>query len=272
MKATCVVRIGSFTNFSLLLLALLVANPTSTFSQDQAFPFPTKAGVIGVKDPTALAEVVAFTRAAGAANWMNLQGTGTLSYQDGEAHDASLYLLGSEYSRLDIEIGSGTRSVRLNACAGSFQDESEERSFLLPMTSRAGIVAYPKVWTDAVNSNLVSLYDRGLYTGTGQALRRITIEYQLTPGAYRPGDPTVATDLYFDPSTHALLFSVDSVQFAGSAGQPFLQVMAYGGYQAFNGLLIPTSLQQTLNGQPQWALQLNQVTINTNLSPSTFSF
>ena len=269
--ATCVVRIGSFSTFS-LLLALLVVNPASTFSQGQPFPVPTSAGVIGVKDPTALAEVLAFTRATGAANWRSLQGTGTLSYQDGETHDASLYLFGSEYSRLDVEMGSGTRSVRLNASAGSFKNESEERNFLLPTTSRVGLVAFPKVWTDVVNSSLVSLYDHGVYTGAGQALRRITIEYQVTLSSYSPGDPTVATDLYFDPSTHALLFSVDSVRFASSAGQSFLQVMSYGGYHAFNGVVVPTSLTQTLNGQPQWALQLSQVTVNSNLSLSTFSF
>jgi hypothetical protein len=265
-------RIRSVTRISFLLLALLAVTPASTFAQDQAFPLPATTGVLGVKDATALAELVAFTRAAGAYGWRDLQGTGTLSYQDGETHNASLYLLGPQYSRLDIEMESGLRSVRLNTSAGAFQNEFGEHSSLLPVTSRAGIVAFPKVWTDALDSHFVSLYDRGLYTGTGQALHRITIEYQLTPGGYNRGDPTVATDLYFDPSTHALLFSVDSVQFANSADQPFLQVMAYGVYQAFNGFLVPTSLVQTLNGQPQWALQLNQVTINTNLSLSTFSF
>jgi len=254
------------------LLMLFGVSWTPALSQTQGFPIPPVTGSLGAKDANALAEVQSFVQVTGAVGWQDLVGTGTLSYQDGEVHAASIYLQGSARSRLDIDMGSGSRSVRLNASSGAFEDESGNLSSLLPATSRAGIVAFPRLWIDASSSPLVSLSDQGLYTGTGQSLHRITVEYQLNPGTYSAGDPTVATDLYFDPSTHLLLFSVDSVQFVNAQGQSFLQTMQYGAYQSFNGVSIPTSLTQTLNDQPQWAMQVTQLTLNSHPTPDTFSF
>lgn len=253
-------------------LILLCMNSTPVFSQTQGFPTPMANGSLGAKDPNALAEVESFIQVTGGSAWQDLVGTGTLSYQDGQSHPATLYLQGSGSSRLDIDMGSGSRSVRLIASAGTFQDESAGQHPLLPNTSRIGIVAFPRVWTDAATSPLVSLFDHGLYAGTGQPLHRVTVEYQLNPGSYAVGDPTVATDLYFDPNTHLLLFSVDSVRFANAQQQVFLQSIAYGAYQTVNGVSVPTSLIQTLNDQPQWALQLSQITLNSHPTPDTFSF
>jgi hypothetical protein len=152
----------------------------SSESSEQAinFPIPVATGTIGTKAPGAVSEVAAHIRAVSAAGWQDLEGTGTLTFPEGDTHSASLYLQGSEYTRFDIELNSGTRSLRLHNYSGKFQDESGNSGSLPPMTSATGVVAFPRVWAGAATSQHVSLFDHGLYTGTGQSLHRITIEYQ----------------------------------------------------------------------------------------------
>jgi hypothetical protein len=257
---------------ALLALSCVINMPTLARGQSQSFPPPKASGILGQRDAGALAEITSHLHVVGAIAWNDLEATGTLSYQDGDTHPVSLYLQGSGYSRLDIDMGSGTRSVRLDGSSGTFQDESGNQSYLPPATARAGILAFPRVWAEARTSPLVSLIDLGTYTVSGQSLHRISMEYRRDPGGLKAGDPTVATDLYFDPGTHLLVFSVDSVQFAGIQRHSFLQVIAYAGYQSFNGVLVPTELQQTLDDQPQWAVRLSQINLNTNLPSKTFSF
>lgn len=263
---------------TLLLVAVLaqcllaLATPLPALAQDISFPPPPVTGVLGNKDASALDEINAHTQAVSAAGWQDLEGTGTITFGAGDAHSASLYLLQSTYSRLDIVMDSGTRSLRLASSLGSFQDERDNQGTLLPATSGAGIVAFPRLWFDAVTSPLTSVYDQGSYIGTGQPLHRITLEYPLFPSNSASGGPTVATDLYFDPTTHLLIYSVDALSFSGALNQTFSRITSYGGYQAFNGILVPSTIGQFLNGQLEWMLQLSQVTTNTNPSVSTFSF
>lgn len=246
--------------------------PAFIRGQTPTFPSPVASGVLGVKDPSALIEIAAHLQAVSAAAWQDLEGTGTLTYQSGDAHDATLFLSGTRYSRLDVVMGSGTRSLRLIDSYGNFRDEKGTQGVLLPKTAKVGIVVLPEVWLRSATSPQVSIRDRGAYVANGLSLHRITLEYQVYPGQFTSGDPTVATDLYFDSATHLIQFSVDSLLFANSAGQSFLRVTSYGSYQRFSGILFPTALQQTLNGQLQWTLQLNAITVNTNPAESTFSF
>ena len=212
------------------MLCLLLLMPLSVLGQEQSFPLPSTTGVIGKKDPGALAEIKAHLLAAEASGWQALQATGTLTYPEGDAHEAMLYLTGARHSRLDIKMGAGTRSLRVQGAAGRFQDEQGNQGFLPPGTSCAGIVAFPRIWTVAATSSHISLNNQNVYEGEGQNLHRITMEYPIESAAgERLGGRTAVTDLYFDPGTHFLIYSVDVVKFQGSM-QTFSRVTAYGDY------------------------------------------
>ncbi len=133
-------------------------------------------------------------------------------------------------------------------------------------------VAFPRIWTDAAVSPKVSLYDQKIYAWEGQSLHRVTIEYPLDDQEGRSfSKRTAATDLYFDPNTHLLLFSVDSFSVSTMRRQ-LARVTSYASYQPFEGVSVPTTIKQILNGQDQWTLQLSQVTMNTNSPANTFLF
>jgi hypothetical protein len=124
-----------------------------------------------------------------------------------------------------------------------------------------------------VTSSRIALTDENIYDGTGQSLHRITMEYPLESATGSGlANRTATTDLYFDPSTHLLAYSVDAVAFHGSTRQIFNRVTAYGDYQQFSGIKVPTAIKQYLNGQLQWTLQLSQVTVNSAPPAHTFSF
>ena len=255
------------------IISLVIGLPYYARAQEQSLPSPTTTGVLGKKDASALAEINAHLQAVGAGGWQGLEATGTLTFPDGTSHAASLFLAGSKSQRLDIEMESGSRSLRLGGFAGRFRDERGNQGSLPSATSSAGIVAFPRIWADASTSSNVSLYDQHLYSGTGSNHHRITIEYALEgPAGSRLGKETGATDLYFDPSTHLLAYSVDAVTFNESARQVFSRVTSYEQYQQFNGVKVPTTIKQYLNGQLQWTLLLSQITENATHSADTFSF
>jgi len=255
---------------AMMALALIV--PTYARGQEQSFPSPSVTGVLGNKDAGAVAELNAYLQGVSAAGWQSLEGAGTLTYPEGDTHSATLYLGGSRNTRLDIFMDFGARSLRIKGGSGKYEDESGIRGTLPVATSVTGVLALPRVWIDALGSAPISLFDHGLFTGAGQSLHRISMEYPLYADATVAQSATVATDLYFDPSTHLLVYSVDLVTFAESRGQSLTKVTSYGNYQQFSGVLVPTTIQQRLNGQTQWTLHLDHITINTTLPLSTFSF
>jgi hypothetical protein len=259
--------------FAFVLLSVLAITPSLALAQEQSFPLPATTGALGKRDAGALAEIKAHLMAVLVAGWQDLQATGTLTYPDGDVHSATLYLMGAKRARLDIEMAAGTRSVRLGGFAGRYQDEEGNQGSLPPATSSAGIVAFPRIWADGATSSRISLYDQNTYASDGQSFHRITMEYPLeSTSGDRLGIKTAATDLYFDPNTHLLVYSVDAVTFNGSSGQILSRVTGYSGYQQFNGIKVPATIKQYLNGQLQWTLQLSQVNVNTAPPATTFSF
>jgi hypothetical protein len=268
-------NLSSFLKCLHLALLLILLGPLSATSllraQEQSFPQPPVTGVLGNKDEGALAEITAYLQALSVTGWHDLEGSGTLTFPAGEPYSAELYLSGARNSRLDIAMSSGTRSFRVNKSSGTFHDEKGNQGSLFPETFSKGIVAFPRVWTEAVSSSRISLHDQGVFTGTGQSLHRITMEYPFEH-ANNGFDPTVATDLYFDPTTHLLVISVDELRLQESPNRLFLRVTRYSNYQQLGGLSFPTAIQQTLDGQLQWNLQISRLTVNTNPQETTFSF
>jgi hypothetical protein len=259
--------------FALALWGFAMLGPICAQGQEQSFPTPATSGVLGRKDAGAFAEIRAHLSAVSASGWQSLEATGTLTYPGGDTHVATLYLMGSNDSRLDIEMEAGTRSLRQSGFVARFQHENGNRGSLPPATASAGIVAFPRIWTDAVPSSQISLYDHSTSAHDGHNLHRITIEYPIGAGLGTVlNERTTATDLYFDSSTHVLTQSVDAVTFNGPSRQTFSRETSYADYRQFDGVMIPATIKQYLNGQLQWTLNLSQVNINATLADNIFSF
>jgi hypothetical protein len=256
--------------FGALLLGLQLHS--QGFAPD--FPKPVLSGQLGVKNPGALAEAGSNIGAAGGANWNDLEATGTIVFgsDQNDSHAATLTVDGERYTRLDVTFDSGVRSLRLRSIAGRSITENGDRIDIPPATACAGLFAFPRLWRRAVNSQRVSLFDRGAFNLSGTTLHRVTMEYAPESEDFKYGPATVATDLYFDPQTHLLLYSVDSLAYINTHGQQLMRVTQYSNYQTLSGMTFPTTVSQYLERQLQWTLQLSSIQANQSPSLNMFLF
>jgi hypothetical protein len=281
----------------LCLLSLLLLSPPlfgqTDFTRiygavDRDIAEPQPAGTLaalGKIDPMALSEVTSHLAAVGASPWTDMQATGSIAFPgagntNDEIDNASLSILGEHDYRLDITTAKGLRSLRIAWIAGAAEEEDGSKAYLPIATAALGLMAFPRLRAAGFPGSDLSLTDDGSINEDGAVLHRVTLEYPLlersanltsSPQAGSSGQ-TVAVDLYFDPSTHLLIKSVDVVLLPGSGNQRFLRCLTYGDYRKIDGSLIPYRYTQTLNGQVQWALQLNSVTLDTGLQESAFLF
>src|SRR5579862_8756839 len=130
-----------------LLLVLLLPLPMR--GQDLPFPLPVTTGTLNHRDAAALAEVTAHLATVGAMTWQDLEATGTISFPGGDSHTASLYLLGSGGTRLDIMFNSAVRSLRERGFVGEAHGESGDSASLPPSAALAGVFAFPRLWSEA---------------------------------------------------------------------------------------------------------------------------
>lgn len=133
-RAVCTVLLVSCCAFPALLPLAAQAQETDPAAPLITFPAPIPTGVLGVKQQAALNEINAHIHAVSAVGWQDLEGTETITFAAGDTHSASLYLLQSTYSRLDIVMDAGTRSLRVASSLGAFQDERGNQGTLLELT------------------------------------------------------------------------------------------------------------------------------------------
>jgi hypothetical protein len=243
-------------------------------TRDADVAVPALVLPLGRKDAVALEAILDFLKAVNGGSWSGMQATGILTGPDGKAtSQATFTVRGGENFRLDVNAPEGERSIRIHGPSGRIQESDGKRHILPPVTASIGLVAFPKLLASSFPGNQTAVLDRGCVSIEGRMLRRVTIEEPLdaaekSTSPYRIG----VTDLYFDPATHLLVKSVGSVQVDSADRALYVQAISYGDYQTIDGVLLPQSLRQTLNGQLQWSLQLTNARLDSAVASSYFKF
>jgi hypothetical protein len=252
-----------------------------TGNADRGVVLPQSVPLVPRQDAGALTEIQAFRSAISLGAWQDMHGTGQLtstatnSSGDKSPLSATLWIRHHHEFRLDIQKPDGTSSLRLGGAYGATQHTDGHVTMMDARDAVSGMLAFPALMESAFPGITVMLIDHGLTTVDGTSLHRITIEKPW------PGSPvdaatgnlmTTVTDLYFNPQTHLLMKSALAVFGSQSNPEQMLEVVTYSGYNAVNGMLLPHSYRQTLNGQILWTLQLNQVELNSGLSEAGFHF
>lgn len=244
--------------------------------EDQEIPTPQFVPLTGNKDATAIQTIQGFLTAVSATAWSGIQATGTFTNGgDPQAapEPATLTIAGGDDFRLDVKTPSGTRSIRLYGRFEEVQEPDGTKRSIPYLDAEAGLLAFPKLLASEFSSASATAVDDGMITISGKSLHRITIEQPLNPSAARPtSDNTSVLDLYFDPTSHLLGKSAASVPISWSDRDRYLEVTTYANYRTSNGILIPLTCSRTLNGQPEWTLQLNSVSPLPSLASSYFHF
>ncbi len=239
---------------------------------DSDVSVPTATGIIGRADPSALQEINAYLAATNTTNCPAMQGTGTIQYPG--THEGTLpatlaFQSGTE-SRLDIVTPQGTRSTRIVGSSGVIRYENGSRQQLSPESATTGIVQLSALPCVLMAQGPASYIDRGI--ASTNRFHRLTLETPLAPEARTPAHATSVIDFYSDPTTHLLLKTVTLIRIPGARNQDFIRTISYSNYQKVDGVLVPFTYQESLNGEPIWSLQLTQVQLNTQNADSYFRF
>lgn len=259
----------------------LNASPSIDFTriygaEDTDVPVPKSSGTLGQKDAAALQVVIDFLKATNGAAWSGMQASGTLTAPSGGSesqNSATLTIHGENAFRLDVNAAEGQRSIRIRGLVGQILESDGKKHSLPPVTARMGLFAFPLLMDSSFPTNQTAVLDRGSISVNGAILHRITVERPLfAKKEASQGGQTAVVDLYFDPSTHLLVKSVASVQLDSTDRERYVQAVTYSDYRKVGTILLPFSYSQTLNGQPQWSLQLTQVQLNPSIDISYFQF
>jgi hypothetical protein len=273
-----------------ILYAISIARSQTAFTriygpEDQTIPMPEIVGTAGQQDASALLEMTGFRTALSATQWDGLVASGKFTDIYGNLDQATLTLVGSSESRLDVTTAAGVQSTRIAGPYGSVQDVSGSIHALPPATALGGIVAFQNLLTPTFPNSAAIVVDQGQLQVSGTLLHRITIETQAFPtlsvstsatvsasAPVSPGPNLNITDFYFDPATHLLVKSASYLQLNTADRERYLIVQTYSDYQTVGGILVPLNFSQTMNGQPQWTLQLSNPTLQPSVDASYFHF
>lgn len=278
-----------FKHFAFAVLAPLVSiplcsqqsiNTQPTGNSDQGIQLPQAAIWSPRVDGGAIIEITAYRSAIGLTAWEDMMGTGELNSTgsgltgSNGSEQATLWIRNNDECRLDLQKQKGTTSMRIDGLYGAIQHEDGHRKAMDARDAVGELLAFPALMQATFPPAYIMLIDQGMVTVDGATLHRITMERLWPSGAVdaKGALRTRVTDLYFNPQTHQLMKS--SLSIYGTRPEPnqMLQVISYGNYSSVNGMLIPHSFRETLNGQVLWTLQLNEVRVNQGLQASDFHF
>jgi len=259
-------QVPAVRNFLLFLLVLI--GSTSLFSQAPG------------SDPQALAfasQSIAALTGGNAIGDVTLTGNVAWSGWGPPANGtATLLALGTGESRMDFALPNGTRSEIRDASTGVAQGE-----WIAP-SGKSGLFASQNCATDAVwffpvlgslaaGPNVVLTYV-GQETRNGAAVQHIqSYIYQPNPAGLVPSPQQLSTmDFYLDATTLLPVATVFNAHPDNSSASLLIEVDFFN-YQVFNGVVVPTHIERSLQGNVLVDITISGASFNTGLPLSDFA-
>lgn len=222
-----------------------------------------------ISDPGALQQFIDFVRVSRVSGWKGMTAKGTITYSgDVQPYPAHIYLRDSTASRLDVEKPDGMESMVFAGNTGGFK-KPKSRLLASSELSQLGLVAFPRVLSPGYPTKNSVLTDHGTVRVENAFLHRISLDDPATDAA---GNPWNTIDLYFDPTTNYLVESVSFIHLSSSDAARYMVETSYGDYRDENSITLPHRIVQSLNGNTEWTLQLDQLDLTAIPVSSTFSF
>jgi hypothetical protein len=231
--------------------------------------------VLGQQDAAALKEITEHLAVVGSAPWLGMRGKGKITYGpiDTTAYDATLSTLGGDKFRLDAQTKQGEMSIRIHGGLGKIKSGDGTMSSMPFDTAMSGLFPFARPRQKNFSGPTGSLLDHGLTTIGGTELHRITFEgATIGRNPVTKSRQTVATDLYFDPTSHLLVKSSTASAIADGRNVKFLFVVTYDDYRKVGTSMVPFRYTETMNGERYWTLQLSEVQLNPELPSTYFEF
>jgi hypothetical protein len=234
------------------------------------------------RDPQALTVVTQAINAAGGqaalGGIQDVAGSGTITYYwagDQVQGNVTLKGRGVAQFRLDATLPAGIRSIKANNGTGS-TSEPDGTTTPIPFYQAVNMgssFAFP------VGKLLAALQDPttnitygGLLTRGGSQVYDIRIAGLQAPAPMASASPTrLPMEEFFIDSTTFHIVSVLSRAYPRDGSLRTRPAeLQFSDYRTVNGILVPFSVTNLIDGQCTFTIQLAQVTLNNNLSDSDF--
>jgi hypothetical protein len=253
---------------AMLLSASIALEAQGTPQRDtQALNFLTQV-LTAAGGSTAISAITDFTATGSVTySWTNtsVQGNATIKSR------------GLTQFRLDSQVPDGTWSMVINNGVGVLNlPDGTGSTIAYHNTLNAGSLTLPiTLVSAAVQDTSFTVIDDGVVPlGNGQA-HQITIQQNL-PSTTDPAgqfSKDAKRDYFFDPSSFQLLQVQDTVHPSNDAVNGGVQrIIGLSDYRSSNGILVPFSISQSVDGQTTWSIGLTSITFNTGLTDSDFQF
>ncbi len=205
--------------------------------------------------------------------------TGSVTWSGGAAPEtgtATLLASGTGESRMSLVLPSGTRTEIRDASTGMAQGQ------WIAQSGASGLFAYQNCATDAVwffpelgslaaGPNVVLTYV-GQETRNGEAVQHIqSYVYQPNASHANPSPLQLSTmDFYLDATT-LLPVAITFNAHPDNASTNLLIEVDFFNYQVFNGVVVPTHIQRSLQGNVVVDISISGAFFNTGLPLSNFT-
>jgi hypothetical protein len=238
-------------------------------TSDQDVPTPVHS-LKTTSDPGAIQTVIDLVRMTGVTGWTGMTATGTMTFAGSEDADSvELNVLKSRRSRLDVQTSAGKESTIYNGSRGVFLSAAGARSSISSDIAALGLLAYPRLLSSDYPRTTTILTDQGEVSIGGKMLHRITLDDPAEDGT---GNAWKTVDYYFDSKTKQLVESVAFVHLSTADAALYTIETTYADYRTVGSATLPYLYSQSLNGNLQWTLQLNTVSLNVTPEASLFAY
>lgn len=255
-----------------LLLAVFAPSPrisaqTSVERDQQALTIIAET-VSAAGGPTVLMAVQDFTET----------GTVTYTWTGSVTGNITVKGLGLSQFRMDATLSEGRRSIVASGGSGVLTDATGA-VWPVPHQSAAdlGSMTLPYLpLIAAFQDSSSSIVYGGLVTQNGATAYDIRIQKVYTTQQDSTGSRGAreARDFYIDPNSFLVVAISDQIHLAtpGVADNGIPHEILYSNYQPESGIMMPLEISETVSGAIGFTVQLTQVSFNSGLTVSDFSW
>lgn len=182
---------------------------------------------------------------------------------------------GLDEFRMDADLPSGTRSWAVDHGIGMLSDTD---GTVTPIPGHnavnLGALTFPYLWLAGAAGNPQTTVST---LGTTQVNGTSAIEIRVQRHYATSYDPTGAIaqlttrDFFVDPTTFLILKTEIMTHPAKTFSLSLPEDLYFSNYQRVSGVLVPFSIEETINGQEIWTVQISSVQFNSGLSDADFS-
>ena len=205
--------------------------------------------------------------------------TGTITYYSAGqiSGDVTVKGHGLHQFKIEADLPNGKRTTIVNG-AGGLLKEADGRSIPIYGQGAAdlGSLTFPYLpLIESMKDQSVSIIYKGLVIHNGISAYDVRFQKVYTKHQDPQGTrgEREARDFYIEAKTLLISAISDQVHFgAGPHDDAVSLETLYSNYQSENGINIPLTIMQTIRGAPGLTITLSQVTFNSGLGESDFTW